>query len=112
MLTELEAPGEPETGTRRIELAVTGMSCLMCAARIRNRLNKIDGVHASVNFKTRLATVDVTSDVSVSELCDVVKRAGYGSEQRSVITIARDSPEIRRPRDPVARLLRGIPFRH
>ncbi|MCX6480561.1 MAG: heavy metal-associated domain-containing protein, partial [Mycobacterium sp.] len=51
--------GEPDAARiRRVELAVSGMTCGACAARVQTRLNKIDGVRASVNYATRVATVD------------------------------------------------------
>ena len=39
----------------RVDLALTGMSCAACAARIENTLNKLDGVDATVNFATEKA---------------------------------------------------------
>ncbi|MCB9417929.1 MAG: heavy-metal-associated domain-containing protein, partial [Mycolicibacterium sp.] len=51
-------PGAPPV--RRVELDVSGMTCAACAARVENRLNKLDGVHASVNYATRVATVDAS----------------------------------------------------
>ena len=41
----------------RIELEITGMTCASCAARIEKRLNRIDGVTASVNYATERAAV-------------------------------------------------------
>lgn len=73
------------------------MTCGMCAGRIRNKLNKIDGVHASVDFATGIATVDAGRDISVSELCEAVRQAGYGARQRAHSPIENDVP------DPVAR---------
>ena len=61
---------------RRVELAVSGMTCAACAARVETRLNKVDGVRASVNYATRVATVDAPQALSSDELCDVVARAG------------------------------------
>ncbi|MCX2933406.1 heavy metal-associated domain-containing protein [Mycobacterium sp. CVI_P3] len=67
---------------RRIQLDVTGMTCRMCASHIAKRLNKVDGVRASVDLTTRIATVDARADVDVAELCDVVRKAGYGATER------------------------------
>ncbi len=67
---------------RRVELDVSGMTCAACAARVENRLNKLDGVRASVNYATRVATVDAPDGVSLAELCDVVQRAGYEARER------------------------------
>ena len=62
----------------RLELAVDGMTCASCAARIERKLNKLDGVSASVNYATEKATVEfdpalVTPDV----LLDTVETVGY-----------------------------------
>lgn len=69
--------------TQRIALDVTGMSCGACAARVENKLNKVDGVRASVNFATRVATVEATPDVGVEQLCAVIERAGYQAAPRA-----------------------------
>ena len=45
---------------REVTLAVGGMTCASCAARIEKKLNRIDGVTASVNFATETATVEYT----------------------------------------------------
>ncbi|OCB16671.1 copper-translocating P-type ATPase [Mycolicibacterium porcinum] len=69
--------------TQRIALDVTGMSCGACAARVENKLNKVEGVRASVNFATRVATVEATPDVGVEQLCAVIERAGYQAAPRA-----------------------------
>ena len=51
MTTALE---EPRT---RVQLALEGMTCASCATRIERKLNKLEGVEASVNFATEQATV-------------------------------------------------------
>ena len=70
------------TGNRRererVELALEGMTCASCAARIEKRLNELDGVAASVNFATERASVEFDSArVSLDELTDEVEAAGY-----------------------------------
>jgi Cu+-exporting ATPase len=53
-------PTEPwadDAGTRSVDLQIGGMTCASCAARIERRLNKLDGVEASVNYATELARV-------------------------------------------------------
>ena len=44
--------------TARIELPITGMTCASCANRIERKLNKLDGVTATVNYATETASVD------------------------------------------------------
>ncbi|MGZ8177925.1 heavy metal translocating P-type ATPase [Williamsia sp. SKLECPSW1] len=56
---------------------IEGMTCASCAARIQRRLNKIDGVEATVNFATASARVDHPADVTVSDLAGQVSAAGY-----------------------------------
>ena len=46
------------TATERVELPITGMTCASCANRIERKLNKLDGVTASVNYATEKARVD------------------------------------------------------
>jgi Cu+-exporting ATPase len=60
-----------------LTLAVGGMTCASCAARIEKRLNKIDGVHATVNFATEQATIDFGGDVTRDELVAAVEATGY-----------------------------------
>ena len=71
----------PETTQRvQVELAVGGMTCAACAARVQARLNKLDGVTASVNLSTERAWVSAPADVSARDLIDVVEATGYTAE--------------------------------
>jgi Cu+-exporting ATPase len=62
-----------------VTLNIDGMTCASCAARIEKRLNRIDGVHASVNFATEQASVDAPADVSTDDLMAAVEATGYGA---------------------------------
>jgi Cu+-exporting ATPase len=62
-----------------LKLDLEGMTCASCAARIEKRLNKLDGVEATVNFATEQATVRLDSNVSVGRLVAAVESAGYGA---------------------------------
>jgi Cu+-exporting ATPase len=68
----------PSTG--HIELLVGGMTCASCAARIEKKLNKIDGVTATVNFATEKASVDFIGDVSPDEVVATIEQAGYKAQ--------------------------------
>ena len=59
------------------ELAIGGMTCASCAARIEKKLNKLDGVAATVNFATETARVSFPASVSTGDLISVVEQAGY-----------------------------------
>src|SRR3954454_20015911 len=61
----------------RLELPITGMTCASCANRIERKLNKLDGVHASVNYATEKAWVSAPAAVSPQTLVETVEAAGY-----------------------------------
>ncbi|WP_067470397.1 heavy metal translocating P-type ATPase [Nocardia amamiensis] len=61
----------------QVELVIGGMTCASCAARIEKKLNKLDGVTATVNYATEKARVDITGDVSPGDLIATVEQAGY-----------------------------------
>jgi len=60
-----------------IELAITGMTCASCANRIERKLNKLDGVTATVNYATEKAKVSFPTSVSTDDLLRTVEAAGY-----------------------------------
>jgi Cu+-exporting ATPase len=62
-----------------VTLDVGGMTCASCAARIEKRLNKIDGVHATVNFATEQASIDFGDDVTRDQLVAAVEATGYSA---------------------------------
>ena len=95
-MTEVVAPEAGISGTQTVELDVKGMSCGACARRVENTLNKIDGVRASVDFGNRVAIIETDRDISVSDLCDAVQKAGYGANVRSDSTAESTDPGIRR----------------
>ncbi|MDQ2582761.1 heavy metal translocating P-type ATPase [Saccharothrix yanglingensis] len=64
---------------RRVELAITGMTCASCASRVERKLNKLDGVTASVNYATEKAGVDFPVGMAVADLVSTVEAAGYGA---------------------------------
>ena len=73
---------------QRVELAVGGMTCAACAARIERRLNRIDGVSASVNYATERAMIRVDpavlADVGVDRLIETIVDVGYSAAVPSV----------------------------
>jgi Cu+-exporting ATPase len=68
-----------ESKDKTLRLDLEGMTCASCAARIEKRLNRLDGVDATVNFATEQATVHCADDVGVAALVAAVESAGYGA---------------------------------
>lgn len=62
---------------RSAELAVGGMTCASCAARIEKKLTRLDGVTAAVNFATGTAHVSYPEQITPDELISAVEQAGY-----------------------------------
>src|SRR5918995_4947903 len=65
--------------TAEVELAISGMTCASCANRIERKLNKLDGVVASVNYATEKAKVAFPLDLDPAELIRTVEQAGYAA---------------------------------
>jgi Cu+-exporting ATPase len=67
--------------TAQVELVIGGMTCASCAARIEKKLNRMDGVTATVNYATEKAKVHYSGDVSVPELIATVEATGYTARE-------------------------------
>ncbi|MEV0054954.1 heavy metal translocating P-type ATPase [Saccharopolyspora shandongensis] len=65
--------------TSELELSISGMTCASCAARIERKLNKLDGVSATVNYATEKAKISVPEGIDPQQLIAVVEAAGYGA---------------------------------
>ena len=69
---------KPGPGERsRVELTVGGMTCASCAMRIEKRLNRLEGVTATVNYATERARVDFPAGVEPAQLIAAVEAIGY-----------------------------------
>ncbi|RJO77082.1 copper-translocating P-type ATPase [Nocardia panacis] len=66
-----------ESASGRVELVIGGMTCASCANRIEKKLNRLDGVTASVNYATEKARVDYTGAISPEDLIAAVEQVGY-----------------------------------
>ena len=60
-----------------VELAIGGMTCASCAARIEKKLNRLDGVTATVNYATEKAQVSFAGGVTTDDLIATVEQTGY-----------------------------------
>ncbi|WP_299956556.1 cation-translocating P-type ATPase [uncultured Modestobacter sp.] len=61
----------------QVELTIGGMTCASCAARIEKKLNKLDGVTATVNYATEKARVTYAGGIAPETLVATVEQAGY-----------------------------------
>ncbi|WP_328323695.1 MULTISPECIES: heavy metal translocating P-type ATPase [unclassified Streptomyces] len=64
-----------------VELSIGGMTCASCAARVEKKLNRLDGVTATVNFATEKAKVSYGGTTDVADLIATVERTGYTAEE-------------------------------
>jgi len=103
---------EHTTGATTVDLVVGGMTCSSCAARIEKKLNRIEGVTASVNFALERASVQFTEPVTVTDLIDAVEDAGYTAALPAPsVTVegeAEDAATSDTGPDPVAELRRRL----
>ncbi|GAA2481389.1 heavy metal translocating P-type ATPase [Actinocorallia cavernae] len=101
-------PGTTSSGTAsEVELLIGGMTCASCAARVEKKLNRMDGVSATVNFATEKAKVSYGAGVEVADLIATVVKTGYTAEEPAP---PRPEPEAAAPdsagRDPELGALR------
>ncbi len=76
-----------------IELEVGGMTCASCAARIQKKLNRLDGVEASVNYATERATAEAPVGTDPAELIALIEHLGYSA------TLPRPTTPVENPAD-------------
>ncbi|WP_033314352.1 heavy metal translocating P-type ATPase [Streptomyces iakyrus] len=67
--------------TSEIELSIGGMTCASCAARIEKKLNRMDGVTATVNYATEKAKVSYPDGIEIADLIATVEKTGYTAEE-------------------------------
>ncbi len=90
----------PKPANDHIDLDISGMSCAACAARIERKLNRVDGVTATVNYATETARIQLSdTPIPVADLVAVVEGVGYG---------ARLADTDDEPGDPVGDLRRRL----
>ncbi|HEY2701648.1 MAG TPA: heavy metal translocating P-type ATPase [Pseudonocardiaceae bacterium] len=80
-MSVVSSVGAAPATSRTVELVVGGMTCAACAARVERKLNKLDGVAATVNLATEKATVDYPATVEVDRLIAEVEKAGYQAKR-------------------------------
>ncbi|MFE0588520.1 heavy metal translocating P-type ATPase [Micromonospora echinospora] len=73
----MSTAGPLRVAPHRIELAIGGMTCASCASRIEKKLNRLDGVTATVNYATEKASVSYDDTVTPQDLIATVEKTGY-----------------------------------
>ncbi|MFH8440979.1 heavy metal translocating P-type ATPase [Streptomyces sp. NPDC018026] len=71
----------PDPGLAEVELLIGGMTCASCAARVEKKLNRMDGVTATVNYATEKARVSYPPATGVADLIATVVKTGYTAEE-------------------------------
>ncbi|WP_030934846.1 heavy metal translocating P-type ATPase [Streptomyces sp. NRRL S-646] len=75
------APIRAAADASEVELLIGGMTCASCAARVEKKLNRMDGVTATVNFATEKAKVSYPAGIQVADLIATVVKTGYTAEE-------------------------------
>ncbi|WP_420907446.1 heavy metal translocating P-type ATPase [Streptomyces scabichelini] len=74
-------PATDEAPHAEVELTIGGMTCASCAARVEKKLNRMDGVTATVNYATERAKVSYGDGIRVADLIATVEKTGYTAEE-------------------------------
>jgi Cu+-exporting ATPase len=92
-----------------VEWPIEGMTCASCAARVEKRLNRLDGVSASVNYATERAAIDFDARrVGVEDLLAAVERAGYHARPPVAASERADAEPRDGDHDPTRHLRRRL----
>ncbi|MDO5670750.1 MAG: heavy metal translocating P-type ATPase [Corynebacterium sp.] len=101
-----------------IDLGVTGMTCTACSGRVERKLNKVEGVDATVNFATESASISYDPDlVDATDLIEVVRGAGYdafelAADTPATVTEGEDGASISESPHEVARRREAADLKH
>ncbi|MEU9570609.1 heavy metal translocating P-type ATPase [Streptomyces massasporeus] len=79
--TTAQAPAGREPALAEVELLIGGMTCASCAARVEKKLNRMDGVTATVNYATEKARITCPEGTEVADLIATVVKTGYTAEE-------------------------------
>ncbi|MFJ6387450.1 heavy metal translocating P-type ATPase [Streptomyces sp. NPDC091972] len=82
----------PTAPVSEVELVIGGMTCASCAARVEKKLNRMDGVTATVNYATEKAKIVYPAGVEIADLVATVVKTGYTAQE--------PAPPAPEPEDP------------
>ncbi|GAA0598866.1 copper-translocating P-type ATPase [Kribbella sandramycini] len=94
--------------SQSVELVIGGMTCASCAARVEKKLNRMDGVTATVNYATEKAKVTYAEGVSTDDLVATVEQTGYTASLPAIEVAESNEPEHDELRPLRNRLLTSI----
>src|SRR5699024_5048862 len=79
----------PPVDLLKVDLGVTGMTCTSCSGRVERKLNKLDGVEATVNYATESATISYApGKVDPDKLIDTVRAPGQAADLKHRLIIS------------------------
>ncbi|WP_329276608.1 heavy metal translocating P-type ATPase [Streptomyces sp. NBC_01451] len=90
----------PAVTPHEVELTIGGMTCASCAARVEKKLNRMDGVLATVNYATEKAKIAYADGVGVDELIATVVKTGYTAEEPPPPVVVDEATDVGRDADP------------
>ncbi|MFF0740777.1 heavy metal translocating P-type ATPase [Streptomyces sp. NPDC004111] len=91
--TPASAPSPEAAAPAHVELAIGGMTCASCAARIEKKLNRMEGVEATVNYATEKAKIAYDGDsTEVADLIATVVKTGYSAKEPAPVKPAAANP--------------------
>ncbi|MGC4977564.1 heavy metal translocating P-type ATPase [Streptomyces sp. DT199] len=102
--TTAQAPAGREPALAEVELLIGGMTCASCAARVEKKLNRMDGVSATVNYATEKARITCPEGTEVADLIATVVKTGYTAEEPAP---PREEASTAEDEDPELTALRG-----
>ncbi|MFF6863339.1 heavy metal translocating P-type ATPase [Streptomyces ardesiacus] len=97
--TTTDPGGDTGTALAEVELLIGGMTCASCAARVEKKLNRMDGVTATVNYATEKARISHPATTEVADLIATVVKTGYTAEEPAPPPEPADGPATTRGHD-------------
>ncbi|WP_108934012.1 heavy metal translocating P-type ATPase [Streptomyces ardesiacus] len=97
--TTTDPGGDTGTALAEVELLIGGMTCASCAARVEKKLNRMDGVTATVNYATEKARISHPATTEVADLIATVVKTGYTAEEPAPPPEPADGPATARGHD-------------
>jgi P-type Cu+ transporter len=94
--------------TSTTDLVIGGMTCASCAARVERKLNRLDGVTATVNFATEAARVTFPETLTVGDLIAAVERTGYTAAMPAPPDAGQDADAAKSRRELRLRMLVSV----